>query len=140
MNAEMERMIDSIGDCWMARTSKNGIGYGGFKWEEPGVWTEAPDWDESPTCKSGLFGQGPGGFGFAKSGNRFEFCQTGIERVTVDNNKVKAKRARILWTGAEAFAALVYASKQNFPGSLYLRGCDLKGIALPQSVGGSLDI
>ena len=29
---------------------------------------------------------------------------------------------------------------QSVGGSLYLRGCDLKGITLPQSIGGSLDL
>ena len=29
---------------------------------------------------------------------------------------------------------------QNFPGSLDLRGCDLKGVTLPRTIGGSLDL
>jgi hypothetical protein len=35
---------------------------------------------------------------------------------------------------------LSWALTQSVSGSLYLNGCDLKGITLPQSVGGSLDL
>ena len=140
VTAAMKRTIDAIGDNWIFRASISGVGHGGFKWAAVGVWTKCPDWNPEPVCGGGLHGQGPGGFGYAHDveNARFEFCQTKGERVVVDGNKVKVEHARILWIGADAFLALLYATKRKFPGSLGLSGCDLKGITLPTSVGGSL--
>ena len=138
--AEMRRVVKALGDNWMVRTSDNGVSHGGFKWGAIGVWTEAPDWHTGPTCDGGLFGQGPGGYGYCKAGTRFEFCETAGGRIVVDKEKIKVRHARILWTGADALAAMHCAVGNTFPGSLDLRGCDLKGVTLPQTMGGWLDL
>ena len=139
LTAEMKRIIDALGDNWMIRMSQDGVAHGGFVWGAVGVWTEAEDFTEDEICR-GLHGQGPGGYGYAHevTNGRFEFCETEGQRVCVGGDKIKVRRARILWIRAEAFVALQYAVRGNFPGSLDLSGCDLKGITLPTSVGGSL--
>jgi len=138
---EMRRVIDALGDNWIFRTDSDGESHGGFAWGAVGVWTEAPDWNPKPVCGGGLHGQGPGGYGYAhKDGKRFVFCETSGKRVVVEGDKIKVKRARILFVGADAWNAMLYATKRNWPGSLDLRGCDLKGITLPTSVGGYLDL
>ena len=137
-----KRVLDALGDRWMVCTDNDGISYGNFHWQPIGQWTDCPRWDKNTKadCNSGgLFGQGPGGFGWAKHGLRFKFCETGPERIPVDGNKIKVRRARILYVGKDAFEALAIKCP-SFGGSLDLRGCDLKGITLPQSVGGWLDL
>ena len=136
--------LTALGDNWMVRTDNDGAGYGGFRWAPVGEWTECPRWSEKTRadCESGgLFGQGPGGYGHAQPGTRFVFCETGPERMAVEGNKVKVRRARILYVGADAFDALSFVAGGSFPGALDLRGCTLpEGLALPQTVGGSLDL
>jgi len=138
VRADIQTAVDQIGDNWIVRTSTNGIGYGGYKHADIGVWAKAPDWNPEPVCGGGFHGQGPGGFGHAQAGTRFEFCATRGGSVVVDGNKRKVEEMCILFAGADAYAALAYACRQDFPGSLDLRGCDLTGITLPTSVGGSL--
>ena len=136
--------LAALGDNWMIRTDNDGGGYRGFRWAPVGEWTECPRWSDETTadCESGgLFGQGPGGYGYAQAGARFVFCETGPERMAVEGNKVKVRRARILYVGADAFDALFFVTGGIFPGSLDLRGCTLpKGLALPQTVGDWLDL
>ena len=135
-------MLDKLGDNWMVCTDNDGVSYNGFRWKPIGEWTECPRWsaETKADCESGgLFGQGPGGYGFSKAGDRFKFCETGPERIVVGDDKVKVRTAKILYTGQSAFLALNYKCP-SFGGSFDLRGCDLKGITLPQSVGGWLDL
>ena len=136
--------LTALGDNWMIRTDNDGEGYGGFRWAPIGEWTECPIWSSATKadCGSGgLFGQGPGGYGHAQSGTRFVFCETGPERVIIDGDKVKVRRARILYVGADAFDALIFVTGGIFPGWLDLSGCTLpEGLALPQTVGGWLDL
>ena len=129
----------ALGDNWIVRTDNDGKSYNGFRWAPVGEWTWAPDWKDTDECGYGLHGQGPDGYGYAQSGTRFVFCETSGPRRTIDGNKIKVQRARILYTGSQALAALVFLCP-NFPGSLDLRGCDLTGIALPQTVGGWLNL
>ena len=125
---------------WMVRNSNDGIGYGGFEHAPIGEWNECPRWTDNASCDGGgFFGQGPGGYGFAKQGNRFEFAQTGPERKIIDSNKIAARRMRIVYTEADALVALRHVSP-DCPGSL-----DLSGTTLPEGfqigdVGGSLDL
>lgn len=134
--------LAALGDNWMVRTDNDGEGYRGFRWAPVGEWTECPKWSEKTRadCESGgLFGQGPGGYGHAQPGTRFVFCETGPERMAVEGNKVKVRRARILYVGADAIAALRHVCGDNFAGSLYLSYCTLpEGLALPQTVGGRI--
>ena len=134
--------LAALGDNWMVRTDNDGEGYLGFRWAPVGEWTECPRWSDETTAdfeSGGLFGQGPGGYGYAQAGARFVFCETGPERMAVEGNKVKVRRARILHVGADAFDALFFVTGGIFPGSLYLRGCTLpEGLALPQTVGGCI--
>ena len=124
---------------WMLRTSNDGVGYGGFIWAPIGEWTTAPDWDDSPDCNhGGLFGQGPGGFGFAKSGTRFELCETRGQRVAVDDNKIKVPEARILCVDRDALEWL--AKFGEFGGSLNLRGYSHPLPEKLSSVGGYLNL
>ena len=120
--------LAALGDNWMIRTDNDGGGYRGFRWAPVGEWTECPRWSDETTadCESGgLFGQGPGGYGYAQAGARFVFCETGPERMAVEGNKVKVRRARILYVGADAFDALFFVTGGIFPGSLNLRDCTL---------------
>ena len=136
--------LDSIGDNWMVRTDQDGKGHDGFQWAPIGEWTHCPKWSDATTndCKSGgLFGQGPRGYGYAQAGTRFLFCETAGGKFVVKGNKVKVQSARILYAGADAMAALCHVTKGTFHGSLDLSGCTLPdGLALPQTVGGSLDL
>ncbi len=83
----------------MIRHSSSGdrpIAYNGFRWNPVGEWTECEKWDSSATCGHGLHGQAPeaggyyGGFGYANA----ELIETDGDRVVVDGNKIKVKRAR----------------------------------------------
>ena len=134
-------LLDSVGDNWMICTDNDGVSYGGFAWQPVGQWTECPIWSDKTKadCVSGgLFGQGPGGYGYAKEGARFKFCETGPERISVGGDKIKVRRAKILYTDQAAYDALVYICRGRFQGSLYI-GADCKLDALT-SVGGYLDI
>ena len=122
---------------WMVRFSNDGVGHNGFKWNPVGEWTEAPDWTTDAVCSGGLFGQSLGGWGYCKKGNRFEFCEIDGEKVVVESEKTKVRRAKILCVDQEAFALL---AEFDFGGSLYLQDYNHP---LPQSlvnVGGSLDL
>ena len=122
---------------WMVRTDNDGISYKNFQWSPVGEWTIAKDWNPSPVCGGGLHGQGPGGFGCAQPGTRFTFCET-ENVVSINGDKIKCKRAKILYTDKKALIALFYVSA-IFPGSLDLHGYQLpEGLKLPESVGGSL--
>ena len=138
LTPEMMRTIDALGDNWMVRTDNDGKSYSGFEWNGVGVWTEAPDWNAAACCGYGLHGQGPGGYGYWHDGTRFVFCETGKERVTVEGNKVKVKRARILYVGAEAYLAMAYACRGKWAGQLRI----LCTVALPslKEVTGSVDV
>ena len=131
---------------WMVRNSNNGVSPSddamGFRWSPVGKWTEAEDWNPLPVCGGGLHGQGPGGFGgFSTSGTRFDFCETGSERVVVDENQIKVRRARIIATDADALRVLTVVCDDVFPGYLYLSRATLrKGVTLPQTVGGHIDL
>src|SRR3972149_5631048 len=136
-------MLKRLENNWMIRTDNAGVSHDGFKWAPVGEWTICPRWNEDTKadCTSGgLFGQGPGGMGYAQSGTRFVFCEIKGKRIVVDGNKIKTEHARILYVGQDAFNALIFVCRCNWCGSLNLSGCDLKDITLPTSVGGSLDL
>ena len=133
--------LDSIGDNWMVRTDNDGEGYGGFKWKPAGQWTTCPKWSDETkaNCESGgLFGQGPGGYGYAQSGTRFLFCETSGPSISVDD-KIKVREAVIVYVGSEAYEAMVYKCGGVWPGSLDTRGGDTSGLTALTSIGGWLD-
>ena len=133
--------MNNLRTNWGVRTSTDGVGYKGFKWAPLGEWTKSPTWSEEPTCDSGgLFYQGPGGYGYAQSGTRFELIESDGPRVCIDGDKLKSPRCRIVAVNAEAFALLRDLCDDFFLGSLDLSGCDLVGVTLPTSVGGYLDL
>jgi Pentapeptide repeats (8 copies) len=120
---------------WMIRADNDGVSPnkkpGGFRWPEPGEWIKAADFNTRAECGGGLHGQDRtwGGYG---EGRRLVFCEwRGGYVGGIDGNKMKVEEARILLVG-ELPAGLIC------DGSLGLSGCDLKGIALPWSVGGWL--
>lgn len=123
---------------WMVRNSTDGKGYGGFPWSPAGEWTTAPDWNKGAVCEGGLFGQGPGGYGMIKEGNRFELCETDKLRVVVEDEKIKTKRAKIVAINTDALAALSYLCDGKFPGSL--RGTSITSLPEGLHVGGYLDL
>ena len=129
--------LNKIGDRWLVRTDNNGVSYNGFRWNPVGDWTEASDFNPHGKCGNGLHGQGPGGFGYTQAGTRLVFCETDGNHVSVGGDKIKVQKARILFVGASALLALIHKTTGEFSGSLYLSGSDLKGITLPQRVGGS---
>ena len=114
---------------WIIRGDNDGVSHGGFRWKPLGEWTEAPDWNERSECGGGLHGQDIN-YGGMFSGNRVVFCETKGKHIVIGYNKVKVRYARILMVG------LPKIPKIN--GSLDLSGCDLSGITLPTSVGGSI--
>ena len=131
---EIDRLLKS--GNWMIRMDNDGKSHNGFKWKPIGEWTEAPDWNTKDVCQGGLFGQSPKEAGYCKPGTRLVLCETKGEQIAVGGEKVKVQFARIIAVNnipPAFFEKLV-------GGSLDLRGCDLKGITLPQSVGGSLDL
>lgn len=69
-----------------------------------------------------------------------EIVESDKLRIVVDGDKVKSPRCKILCINGEAMGVLVFLCDDNFPGRLYLRGCDLGGVTLPTTVGGSLDL
>ena len=135
--------LDRLGKNWMVRTDNDGLSHDGFRWAPIGEWTECPRWNENTKadCTSGgLFGQGPGGLGYAQPGSRFVFCETKGKRISVKGDKIKVAAAKILYIGIDAFDALNHVCQHSWSGSLDLSGCDLKGVTLPQSVSGWLDL
>ena len=129
-------LLDALGYNWMVRVDKDGRGYGGFQWAPVGEWTECPRWSVDTVAdyeSGGLFGHGPGGgdfrgdgsdfmtggFGVLFAGARFVFCETGPERMVVDPRQVKVRRARILYVGEDAMAALNYVGGGWFPGQFF---------------------
>jgi len=115
--------IDSLGDNWMVRTDQDGISFHGFEIAPIGEWNTCPKWDDGPVnddCTSGgFFGQGPGGYGFAKDGTRFCFCETRGPRIVVGGNKIKVRDMRVVYVGADSAASLRYLFAE-FPGSISL--------------------
>ena len=104
---------------WMIRNSKDGLGYGDFQWAPVGEWTVCPKWTAEETCDSGgLFGQGPGGYGHMGGGTRFELCETDAIRITIDGEKIKTPRAKIIAVNQEAFDALMFLCDGKFDGTL----------------------
>ena len=120
---------------WMIRLDIDGKSYEDFVWHPLDEWTEAPDWHTRPECNGGLFGQSPKANGFCVFGNRILLCETKGEQIVVNNDKVKVHYARIV--AINSSIPPVFFEKLNHL-SLDLGGCDLRGITLPQSVGGSL--
>ena len=114
---------------WIIRADNDGEAYGGFRWNGVGEWTTAPDWNPAPECGGGLHGQDITHGGYV-TGKRVVFCDTKGRHVVVGDDKVKVKAARILCIGLPKI--------KKIKGSLSLRGCDLKGLTLPQTIGGSL--
>ena len=141
---ELINQLKSSGN-WMVRFSNGGKGYNDFLWSAPGEWTICPWWSQqsidNPSCESGgLFGQGPGGYGYCNVGNRFEFCMTSGNHISVGNNKIKVEKAMILATDQEAFEMLVLVTDDNFLGSLDLGSYRYSLPAGFTHCGGSLDL
>jgi hypothetical protein len=143
---------------WMIRCENDGglspsPNAKGFKWKPIGQWTIAPDFNSRPVCGGGLHGQGFEAGGDIIKGKYLVFCETRGERIVINNNKIKVKSARRLLVG-KLPDGLTFKSSLNLSGcdlkgiklpdsvggSLYLSGCDLKGIKLPDSVGGYLNL
>ena len=135
MNKITPEHIKSVvkGGNWIIRTDNDGVSYDGFKWNPVGEWTEAPDWNEEPICRNGLFGQDKDCYGFCKRGSRFVFCETEGEHIPVDGEKVKVRKARILLINK-------IPKELKFNGSLFLWGCILPDGFPIGDVGGSLDL
>ena len=140
LDQNLQALLDS--GNWMIRVDQNGVGYDGFRWKPIGEWTECPKWtsesEENPTCENGgLFGQSPAAGGYCNKGTTLCLCETEGPQIPVGGDKIKVRRAKRVAEGttipAEFFAAIPNLL-------LYLSGCDLTGLTLPQSVGGSLDL
>jgi len=129
--AEIKKLLKS--GNWMFRFDKDGESYNGFKWKPIGQWTEAPDWHTRPACIGGLFGQSPKAAGYCKPGSRMVLCETKGEQIVVEGTKVKVQFAKIIAVNKDIPPVFL---EKLVGGSLYLSGCDLKGITLPQSIKG----
>ena len=118
---------------WMVRADDGKrVSYGSFRWNPPGEWTEAKDWNETPECGGGLHGQDARHGGMIQ-GNTFRFCETHGKHVAIGTDKVKVRRARILLNELP--------SGLTFSGDLSLRGCtSLASLPENLSVGGWLDL
>ena len=86
---------------WMLRSSKNGTSYNGFKWKHLGKWTEAPDWNAIPACGNGLHGETSEFHGFGFQYHRLELCEYEGKAVSINGDKVKVKKARIIAIGKD---------------------------------------
>lgn len=140
-------LIDALGDNWMVRTDWDGKSYKGFQWADIGEWTTCPKWSDETIAdweSGGLFGQGPGGYGFAKEGNRLVFCETRGKRLPIYystiHGDIKVQSARILHVGTDAMAALCHATGGNFPGTIALSGELPDPLVFPKYVGGAIDL
>jgi hypothetical protein len=118
---------------WIIRADNDGKSWEGFQWSPLGEWTEASDWEASSRCGCGLHGQDGKNGGYI-SGTRLVFCDTDGDHISIDENNVKVKRARIL---------LVDRLPEGLKvgGSLDLRGCTGLTV-LPEglTVGGWLNL
>ncbi len=85
---------------WMVRTDNNGVSANpyanGFKWRKKGLWNEAPDWNETPSCGGGLHGQSKDAGGFKTDGKRVVFCKTKGKKIIISDDKIKVQKAMIL--------------------------------------------
>jgi len=79
-------------------------------------------WNDRPECGGGLHGNGPKSSGFWTKVNALEFCA--VENVIKMSDKIKCQRAMVLMRNA-------LPKIKKFSGSLYLSGCDLAGVTLP---------
>ncbi len=85
---------------WMIRFDNNGVSYEGFQWEGLGKWTVAPDWNEKPSYKGGLFGQSPTCNGFCTLATTMVLCE--VDKVVeVNGSKIKTNRAMRLATNED---------------------------------------
>ena len=112
---------------WMLRRSDDGEAYGGFQWAPVGEWTEAPDWNQKPTCGGGLHGNGPRSTGHWTNGKDLDFCITDGNFVDIDGEKGKVRRAMVVLRN-------VLPEGLHIGGSLYLRGTQIT--ALPEGLQG----
>lgn len=101
---------------WIIRRDADGKSYRGFRWNKPGEWTEAPDWNPEFICGGGLHGQDKHYGGASENyGNRLLFCETDGPHIPISYDKVKVRRARIL---------LVNELPRNIQAQeLYIRNC-----------------
>jgi hypothetical protein len=117
---------------WMIRADNNGASpspeANGFRWNDIGEWTTAPDWDEYPVCGKGLHGQDMDYGGYI-SGTRVVFCETMGRKIPL-GNKVKVSAARILMIGIP--------TNILFKRNLSLQGTHIASLPKGLSVGGSL--
>jgi len=123
---EINQKIDEVlkNGMWMLRRSNNGKSYKGFQWRPVGEWTEAPDWDPLPICGGGLHGNTKNCSGFWCDGKDLDFCA--VENIVkIGSEKIKCQRAMVLLRNR-------LPKIDKWTGSLDLRGCDLKGITLPE--------
>ena len=100
---------------WMIRFDNDGEGYGGFKWNPLGEWTEAPDWNTKAECSGGLFGQSPDCNGFCTSRTDMVLCEIDTI-IEVEGNKIKTNKALRLATNKDIPAVFL----NGFSGNLDL--------------------
>lgn len=95
---EIERLVGEVlsSGNWMIRRSDGGRAYGGFRWNEVGEWTEAPDFINNKECGFGLHGNGPNSSGYWGDGIDIDFCEVDPVDLVDLGDKVKCRRARIL--------------------------------------------
>jgi len=118
---------------WMLRRSNNGKSYNDFLWSPIGEWTEAPDWNPSPTCGGGLHGNGPESSGYWTVGKDLDFCLIGNNIVDINGNKIKVEKAMVLLRNS-------LPEGLSVGGSLDLEGTQITSLPEGLSVGGSLDL
>ena len=118
---EIKSLLKS-GD-WMIRFDNDGVAFGGFRWKGIDEWTEASDWNTTPTCGHGLHGQNPKAAGHCTYGSRMVLCETKGEQIIIENNNVIVKYAKIIAVNEEIPLEFI-TGLASVGGSLYLRGYD----------------
>lgn len=95
MTNELKQILNS--GNWMIRFDNNGKSYNNFVWNPVDEWTEAPDWDEKPICRGGLFGQSLAAAGHCGTGSTMVLCETRGKQIEINGAKVKVRYARRLF-------------------------------------------
>ena len=101
------------------------VSYGGFRWKEPGEWTEAPDWSPEPECGGGLHLQLPTTGGDTGGGGALALVEYDGDPVLLEI-KAKVRRARLLLVGAwtcEAITSLGQICLNLTAGAVTLPNC-----------------
>lgn len=134
-SVEIDKLVGEVlsSGNWMLRRSDGGRAYGGFRWNDVGEWTEAPDFINNKECGFGLHGNGPNSSGYWGDGIDIDFCEVYSVDLVDLGDKVKCRRARILLRNE-------LPNNLSVSGSLNLSHTQITKLPNNLSVSGDLDL